>query len=102
MRLHTKFNIPENRVGRLLTLDELLAIWKDAKLQIDSLKFDLNVEVYVENCSVYLSVNDDLTKIVISQHHMYPQALVYRELGKSSKIKTPTSKKLVTVVKEYF
>lgn len=102
LRIHTKFNKPVNRVGALLTLDELLVIWNDAKECIDSLELGLNVQVYVESCSVCLSAKDDLTNIVISQHHMHPQALVYRELGKSSKIKTPTAKRLAALVKEYF
>ncbi|MGL1062156.1 hypothetical protein [Vibrio vulnificus] len=102
VRTHTKFNKPVNRVGALLTLDELLVIWSDAKECIDSLELGLNVSVYVESCSVWISAKDDLTKIVISQHHMHPQALVHRELGKSSKIKTPTAKRLTALVKEYF
>uniref|UniRef100_UPI001586AC20 hypothetical protein n=1 Tax=Vibrio sonorensis TaxID=1004316 RepID=UPI001586AC20 len=68
----------------------------------NSLELGLNVSVYVESCSVWISAKDDLTKIVISQHHMHPQALVHRELGKSSKIKTPTAKRLTALVKEYF
>ncbi|EMI7322215.1 hypothetical protein V6957_003777 [Vibrio parahaemolyticus] len=39
---------------------------------------------------------------VIPSENMHPQALVYRELGKSSKIKTPTAKRLTALVKKYF
>lgn len=102
VRIHTKFYKPVNRVGELLTLDELLVIWSEAKDLIDCVGLGLVVEVYVENCSVYISAKDDLSKIVISQHHMQPQALVYRELANSSKIKTPTAKRLAELVENYF
>lgn len=101
-RTHTKFNIPANRVGSLLTLDELLVIWNEAKSLIEGFKIGLNVQVYVENCSVFISINDNFTEMAISQHHMHPQALVYRELGKCSKVKTPTAKRLAGLVRDYF
>ncbi len=101
MTIHTKFNIPTNRVGALLTLDQILVNFEQAKLLLDKVK-GIHVSLKVESSCVYLTVKDDLSYMEISQHHMHPQALVYRELARPSQVKTPSPERLVQLVKMYF
>lgn len=98
--IHTKFNIPRNRVGSLLTGDELLIIFNEAKAILEaSTEYVITVED--SGGFITLSALNDLDSIVISQHHYYPTALVQRELGRRSNIKTPSAKRLTSLVKTY-
>lgn len=100
--IHSKFYIPTNRVGALLTLDELMVIWKESEIAINRTIPTLKVSLYSKLSTVYLEVEDDLSKIIISQSHMFPRAVIYRELGNSSKVKTPDSCKILKLVDNYF
>lgn len=99
--IHTKFDIPLNRVGCLRTLDEIKEIFTEAAsiIKIDGVFVSVDFE---ETAGVVLTASDDLCSIKVSQNHFFPTALVLRDPGNKSHIKSPDAYRIRSIVMKYF
>ncbi|MCP4528772.1 MAG: hypothetical protein GY833_23090 [Aestuariibacter sp.] len=101
--LHPQLQRRESRIGEFVCLGTLKLIYDEAAEALATACPQLGVSCTIDDGDhVCLAVSSDQNQICIRQVHFVPYATVYREHGRCTEIKTPTTARLVALVKTYF